>query len=227
MSRKVLVLSFGSMNYKLTQLLTYNFYKCMNFKSKLSAKSAEEKQFFRKMKSFVLFWFMGMSVCFASSIYSQGTLMSIKAYDQTVKEVFNLIEQNSEYIIFYMDNTVDLNRKVKIHVKNQQIEKILDELFKGTDTAYAINDRQIVIYKKELSPIVREVTEIEQTYKISGKVVDSQGEPIIGANILEKGTTNGTITDTDGNFSLNVKSITATLVVSYIGYKTKIGRAHV
>lgn len=220
MSRKVLVLSFGSMNYKLTQLLTYNFYKCMNFKSKLSAKSAEEKQFFRKMKSFVLFWFMGMSVCFASSIYSQGTLMSIKAYDQTVKEVFNLIEQNSEYIIFYMDNTVDLNRKVKIHVKNQQIEKILDELFKGTDTAYAINDRQIVIYKKELSPIVREVTEIEQTYKISGKVVDSQGEPIIGANILEKGTTNGTITDTDGNFSLNVKSITATLVVSYIGYKT-------
>ncbi|WP_315352363.1 TonB-dependent receptor [Phocaeicola abscessus] len=192
----------------------------MNFKSKLSAKSAEEKQFFRKMKSFVLFWFMGMSICFASSIYSQGTLMSIKAYDQTVKEVFNLIEQNSEYIIFYMDNTVDLNRKVKIHVKNQQIEKILDELFKGTDTAYAINDRQIVIYKKELSPIVREVTEIEQTYKISGKVVDSQGEPIIGANILEKGTTNGTITDTDGNFSLNVKSITATLVVSYIGYKT-------
>ncbi|EPT34461.1 TonB-linked outer membrane protein, SusC/RagA family [Bacteroidetes bacterium oral taxon 272 str. F0290] len=172
------------------------------------------------MKSFILFWFMGMSLCFASSIYSQEILMSIKAYDQTVKEVFNLIEQNSEYIIFYMDNTVDLNRKVKIHVKNQQIEKILDELFKGTDTAYAINDRQIVIYKKELSPIVREVTEIEQTYKISGKVVDSQGEPIIGANILEKGTTNGTITDTDGNFSLNVKSITATLVVSYIGYKT-------
>ena len=121
MSRKVLVLSFGSMNYKLTQLLTYNFYKCMNFKSKLSAKSAEEKQFFRKMKSFVLFWFMGMSVCFASSIYSQGTLMSIKAYDQTVKEVFNLIEQNSEYIIFYMDNTVDLNRKVKISVDRKSV----------------------------------------------------------------------------------------------------------
>ncbi|MCE2616016.1 TonB-dependent receptor [Phocaeicola oris] len=131
-----------------------------------------------------------------------------------------MIEQNSEYIIFYMDNTVDLNRKVKINVKKQQIEKVLDKLFEGTDTAYAINDRQIIIYRNETFPRMKEVTNAEQTYKISGKVVDSKGEPIIGANILEKGTTNGTITDMDGNFTLNVKSSSAILAVSYIGYKS-------
>ncbi|MGP1435054.1 MAG: TonB-dependent receptor [Phocaeicola sp.] len=192
-----------------------------NFKSKICIRSAEEKQFLRKMKLSALFLFLGMSICFASNTYSQETLMSITANGQTVKEVFSMIEQNSEYIIFYMDNTVDLNRKVKINVKKQQIEKVLDKLFEGTDTAYAINDRQIIIYRNETFPEIKKVTKVEQTYKISGKVVDSKGEPIIGANILEKGTTNGTITDMDGNFTLNVKSSSAILTVSYIGYKAK------
>ena len=58
---------------------------------------------------------------------------------------------------------------------------------------------------------------VQQTITVKGQVLDSNGEPIIGANVLEKGTTNGTITDMDGNFTLNVRS-NATLVVSYIGY---------
>lgn len=61
----------------------------------------------------------------------------------------------------------------------------------------------------------------QQTVTVSGVVKDKKGEPIIGANIMEKGTTNGTITDFDGNYTLNVKSAKSVLVISYIGYKTQ------
>ncbi len=60
----------------------------------------------------------------------------------------------------------------------------------------------------------------QQRIKVTGTIVDKSGEPIIGANIVEKGTTNGTISDLDGRFTLNVQSATSVLVVSYIGYKT-------
>ena len=65
-----------------------------------------------------------------------------------MKQVFQEIEKNSEYIIFYMDQIIDTNRKVNIDVKNQQVSAILDQLFLGTDNTYSINDRQITIYHK-------------------------------------------------------------------------------
>ena len=71
----------------------------------------------------------------------------MKTSQKTVKQVFQEIEKNSEYIIFYMDQIIDTNRKVNIDVKNQQVSAILDQLFLGTDNTYSINDRQITIYQ--------------------------------------------------------------------------------
>ena len=96
---------------------------------------------------------LGLEAGFATETYSQKTLFTLSVENQSVKEVFDYIEQNSEFIIFYLDKTVDLNRKVSIQLKDQQVESILNQLFENTDNTYTINDRQIIISKrKEVMP---------------------------------------------------------------------------
>ena len=98
---------------------------------------------------------LGLEAGFATETYSQKTLFTLSVENQSVKEVFDYIEQNSEFIIFYLDKTVDLNRKVSIQLKDQQVESILNQLFENTDNTYTINDRQIIISKKrEMMPEV-------------------------------------------------------------------------
>lgn len=91
-------------------------------------------------------------------------------------------------------------------------------MFDGTDISYKVLDKSIILSPKEI--LATAVVAQQSIKDISGKVTDSKGESIIGANVVEKGSTNGTITDIDGNFTLSVPT-NATLVVSYIGYTTK------
>ena len=110
-----------------------------------SLKKTEEKQLLLIMKFFSFFLLIGIGHCLATNSYSQSKLFTMKTSQKTVKQVFQEIEKNSEYIIFYMDQIIDTNRKVNIDVKNQQVSAILDQLFLGTDNTYSINDRQITI----------------------------------------------------------------------------------
>lgn len=164
----------------------------------------------------LLFLWMSMSFCLAAETYSQETFFTIESNNLTVKEVFNKIEKESEYIFFYLDNSVDLNRKVSVKARKEQVSKILDQIFEGTDTHYYISDRQIIISKDEKAAPVS-LQQKGQT--ITGIVKDATGEPVIGANIVEKGTTNGTITDMNGQFTLTVNP-KAVLQISYIGFNT-------
>lgn len=174
---------------------------------------------FRTLKLSTLCLILGVEAGFASESYSQITTFSISVQDQSVKEVFDYIEQHSEFIIFYLDETIDVNRKVSVNLKDQRVESILEQLFKNTDVTYTINDRQILLSKRrgmtEVAPVVAVVQQKKNT--VTGTIVDSSGMPIIGANILVKGTNSGTITDMNGNFSLEIDK-NATLVVSYIGF---------
>lgn len=174
---------------------------------------------FRTLKLSTLCLILGVEAGFASESYSQVTTFSISVQDQSVKEVFDYIEQHSEFIIFYLDETIDVNRKVTVSLKDQRVESILEQLFKNTDVTYTINDRQILLSKRrgmtEVAPVVAVVQQKKNT--VTGTIVDSSGMPIIGANILVKGTNSGTITDMNGDFSLEVDK-NATLVVSYIGF---------
>ncbi|MDR1675783.1 MAG: TonB-dependent receptor [Tannerella sp.] len=173
------------------------------------------------MKTAMLFLIIGISISYASNSYSQETFLSVNLRNKRVKEVFREIEKRSEYIFFYYDDVLDVNRKVSIRVNNQTIDKILDLLFEGTKNAYVINDRQIFITRKENVQVMDAgMIAQQQGRQITGTVVDVNGEPVIGANILEKGTTNGIVTDVDGNFSLNVAN-NAVLQVSFIGYITQ------
>ena len=128
--------------------------------------------------------------------YSQSATVSVDAKHISLSNLFNTIERQSEFLFTYVNADVE-NVYVDVKIKNRNVASVLSEVLKGTNLAYSINDRNINIYK---------VSSVNQSKsrKITGKVSDSNGDAIIGANVVVKGTTNGTITDIDGNFSIEV-----------------------
>lgn len=152
----------------------------------------------------------------AETSYSQSARISIEMNNVTVEEVLNEIESKSEFYFLYNNKLINVDRRVSVDVDAENIESVLQTLFKGTDVVYRIADKQIVLSQKDMIQNT-EVDGIQQSKVIIGTIVDASGTPIIGANIMVKGTTNGTISDMDGKFSLEVDK-DATLVVSYIGF---------
>lgn len=133
----------------------------------------------------------------------------------SIKEALSLIEKKSEYIFLYYETAIDVSKKVNLRVKDKSISELLDALFAGSLIRYEIKNRQIILSK--VPSVSQQVTKDK---KITGHVRDKNGDPIIGGNILVKNSSIGTITDINGAYSLNVPE-KATLVVSFIGYKTQ------
>ncbi len=149
----------------------------------------------------------------ANDSFAQRVRTSLGISKATVEQVLNKIESTSDYVFLYNDNTIQTDRMVTLNVASTKITDILNEVFAGTNVTYAIVDKQIILSTKKAAP--------EQSQqKVTGKVKDANGEPLIGVSILVKGTTNGTVTDIDGNFSLQADK-GAVLEVSYIGYATQ------
>ncbi len=170
-------------------------------------------------KSVFFFCFLinlSISSVLAADTYAQSTILTLQMNNKPIKEVFNYIEKNSEFVFVYLDNVIDSRKVVDVNLHNQPITVILDELFKGTDLTYKIDNRQILVKRKETKE--SSFLSVQQTIDITGVVKDDVGEPVIGANILVKGTNNGVITDMEGRFSLKIPQANALLVVSYIGY---------
>ena len=147
--------------------------------------------------------------------YADQQSFTLEMSRTTVKEVFDYIEDNSEFVFLYDRNVIDLDRQVSVSLKNKSIQDVLDQIFKGQDVTYEINDRQIALKKTDASF----AKAVQQTVRINGVVSDAMG-PVIGANVIVKGTTNGVITDINGKFTLDVH-VGDVLQVSYIGYKTQ------
>lgn len=136
---------------------------------------------------------------------------------------FLTIEKNSEFIFVYHGSNINLNKKVNVDVSNQTVEAILSKMFAGTDIEYIINDRQIIVRKNETNKkqVAVVVPQQEKKITVTGNVKDATGEPLIGVNVMVKGTTVGSVTDANGNFSLSDVSPNAVVSISYIGYKTR------
>lgn len=167
----------------------------------------------------ILLVFLGTGNVSASTAYSQNTLLSLEVKNATMKDVFRTIEKSSEYIFFYSDE-INVNRKVVLNVNNQTIDEIMNQVLKNTGYTYVVSDRQVFV-KKDATAAINNTAEkeaVEQNKTIQGTIVDKNGEPIIGANVVLKGSTIGTITDFDGKFTLSVPANSAILVISYIGY---------
>jgi len=157
----------------------------------------------------------------SASTYAQNYKVTINKQNSTIIEVLKEIEKNSEFTFFFNDNRVNVNQPVSVMAKNATIQDVLDKVFRNTGYVYQIIDRQVLIKASASGKSGERGTVSQQSNKrtITGTVKDPNGDPIIGANIVQKGTTNGTITDADGNFTITLPTGSATLGVSYIGYK--------
>lgn len=162
----------------------------------------------------------GGSVVYAESSYATQTMLTVQMNGRSIKDVFSYIEKNSEFIFVYHGSNINLNREVNVDVTNRSVENILQQMFDGTDIEYIINDRQIIIRKKQVAEKSVLVVQQEKKISITGNVKDVSGEPLTGVNIVIKGTTIGCITDIDGNFSLTDVPAGAVISISYIGYQT-------
>ncbi len=165
----------------------------------------------------ILFSFFG---AIASETYSQTTKLSLDLKNTTVKEALETIENQSEFFFLYSEKMIDVNRKVNIEVQGGTIEKILDQIFEGSNVSYIVKDRQIILTTPEANYLYGE-SALQQSRKISGKVTDSSGIPLPGVTVVVKGTTSGVITDANGKYSLASVPSDATLAYSFIGMKTQ------
>ncbi|MDF0715314.1 TonB-dependent receptor [Muricauda sp. 334s03] len=175
------------------------------------------------MKLSALFMFVALLTMQANTSYGQRTKLTLNLSNVSVEQLIDNIENSTEFRFVYKVKAVDLNRQVTINVKEELIEKVLETVFGNTSTLYNIIDRQIFLTEKKDLPIMGKPsieTKIIQ-YTITGKVVDELGTPLLGTTVAVKGTTRGTTTDFDGNYSLSLDGLDAILLFSFVGYVTQ------
>ena len=173
------------------------------------------KKLARIMKLCVLFMIVGMIQISAAS-YGQSAKVSINLKKSTLSKVFDEIEKQSDFNVFYSKEDVNENQLVDVNANEKDIEEILDKVLNLNEYKYHIIDQDIIITKRYQNV---ESSANQQQVKVTGVVTDDMGEPLPGVNVFEKGNvTNGTITSIDGSYELNVTSTDAVIMFTFIGY---------
>lgn len=145
----------------------------------------------------------------SAKTYSQSTMLTINENSATIKELFEIIESQSEFTVFYKNNQFDAERAVNLNMKNATIAEVLNVAFINTDLTYKVLNKIIVITNKA-----------QIQHFVTGQVTAESGEPLPGVNVSIKGMSGGTITDSEGKYSIEAEP-TATLIFSFMGYATK------
>ncbi len=153
---------------------------------------------------------------FASDVYSQTVRVSLTARGSTIIEIFRQIEETSHVGFFFKNDQLDLSRKYTVSFDNIPVEKVLKKLL-GDDYSYQFIGDNVVIAAKGNS---RDTVFLQQDKSVTGKVTNALGDAIPGATILIKGTTNGTVTDAEGNYAFSNVPENAILVFSFVGMKS-------
>ncbi len=164
-------------------------------------------------------------VCFlqtSATVYSQATKFSFEMKNQRIQDVLREIEQNSDFRFFYQREQVDVEQIVTMNVTDKTVEEILPELFKGQEVVFDVRQDNLILIKPAKGAI-ESSTEFyaQQQNSVSGKVTDTRNQPLPGVTVVVKGTTQGTVTDVDGNYSLSTIPENATLQFSFIGMQTQ------
>ena len=153
----------------------------------------------------------------AGANYAQTTKLNLAGKNLTLEEVFEKIEAQSEFSIFYNLQQVDLSKRIDASFEGEVVDKVLASVLEGTDLTYSVNNRLIVVHKKNVETGL--APSIQQS-ALAGKVTDRSGSGLPGVTVVIKGTTTGTVTDINGNFSLTNVPQTARLIFSFIGMKS-------
>ena len=185
------------------------------FSWKYSQKINELKRIGRIMKITIALILIALFPIKAVNILSQNALVNITKNSISIEELINSVESQTNYLFLYSEKEVDLSKKVRVSGNSKPVSEVLNQAFSNTDIIYSFNEDYISLRKKaELSssPVSQQSKKI-----VTGSIIDENKDPVAGASIVEKGTTNGITTDADGKFSLNVEE-NAILQISYIGY---------
>jgi iron complex outermembrane receptor protein len=167
------------------------------------------------MRLTVIILLIGVIQSFAVDSYAQVTKLNLTGKNTTVRQVLNQIEDQSEFFFLYNSKLVDVDRQVDVNVQDQKIDVVLNQLFAGTETTYQIVDRHIVLAHNDI-PV--NLPSVQQRNTVTGKVTSVAGEPLPGVTVLIPGTTTGTITDFNGNYTLEIGNATQ-LIFSFVGMK--------
>ena len=173
---------------------------------KLPQSTAGRSKNWRTLRAICLLLFMSISL----TAYSQIT---VDLKDISLRASLKKIEQVSNYKFFYSESLPELSWKVSLNVRDVTIDQTMTRLLEGMELTYKKEQENVIV-------LIRKTQSKQLTKKVTGTVVDANGEPIIGASIVIKGESHGTITDFDGKFALPDVPEKAVLTISYIGYKT-------
>jgi len=176
------------------------------------------RKYLRIMKLTFLLLLLGL-MSFASVSYSQATRLSFESKNATIESVFKQIESLSEFKFAYNSTKLDVEKIISLKVDNQTINAILDKILGAADLQYKIVDRYIIITDENAGENNLLENIGQQQRSISGKVTDSNGGSLPGVSVVVKGTTNGSITDGNGNYSISNIPENATLQFSFVGMK--------
>lgn len=170
-----------------------------------------------KLTTFLLLFAVIQTMGFES--FSQGTKLSLNFKSTSLKEVLGTIEDKTEYYFLYSSKVIDVDRKIDVNINEKSISEALDQILKDTDIEYVFKDRQILLSNKSNRDKLFENS--QQQKSVSGKVTDSSGSSLPGVSVVVKGTTNGTITNMDGKYSISNIPENGTLQFSFVGMKMK------
>jgi TonB-dependent receptor len=170
------------------------------------------------MRAF-LFFFCTTAFSFSSlSTFSQEKIVIDSDQTISVYQVFKIVKNQTDYRFIYPKTAFENFPNVSLAKGEIQLGSLLEKCFKGSNYVFELTEnKNILVKKKQLF----EISKDSQEFVVSGVIKDHTGNPLPGASIIEKGTTNGTQTDFDGNFSLTVQNENAILVVSYVGYESQ------
>jgi TonB-linked SusC/RagA family outer membrane protein len=187
-----------------------NFLKTMHRCQKI--KKTMHKTLIIMKISFIFLVLAGLQV--HASVFSQShNSISINAEGITIREAMKQIEKETDYRFFCSDDLVFLDRTTNLDIINLSIDEVLQQLFKSSDLGYRIfENNTVVVSLKE---------QLQQGIPITGVITDKDGEPLPGTAVVIKGTSQGTVTDVHGAYSLTVPSTNVMLIFSYIGYTTQ------
>ena len=175
----------------------------------------EIKHLFRMMRNTLLALFVFAGTAFATESYSQTMKVTVVADNVSTGKVISEIEKQTDYLFVYNVNEVNLKRNVKVNAQNKSVAEVLNKVFEGTDIYYAMEGKNIMLMSK-----AKDGEAVQQANKVTGIVKDANGEPVIGANVMVKGQSIGTITDIDGRFVLDAPK-DAVLQITYIGFTSQ------
>ena len=143
----------------------------------------------------------------ATGLFSQEVTLNLEFKNSPIRDLLIEIEEQTDYFFMYNGKVVDVNQKVSLNIQNSPLDNVLQQLFQDTDILYEIVGTQIVLKNKLL----------QQERTVTGTITDEEGSAIIGATIVLKETSKGTITDVNGNFSLEIPEGEQTLIFTYVG----------